>query len=245
MGTARLAHSAVLLGDGRVLVVGGLTPTATGLTALATAALFQPGTGQWATTGTLSTARANHSATRLLDSRVLVVGGSAGAAGFQQRRTLRSGRRNVDDDRIHDTVRQNDDVCCPGTALLPSGDVLVGGGSGAQGAALDSAEIYRVAAGAGQPTGNLLFGRDAGFSLIPVLEGRILITGGRDDWGALPYAELYDEGTGRWTRTNDAHLARMSPATAALVDGRVLVIGGGVLSAAPAATASAETFSPI
>jgi large repetitive protein len=141
------------------------------------------------------------------------------------------------------TTRQNDDVCCTGVALLPSGDVLVAGGFGPQGV-LSSAEVYRVATGSWDPTGDLVFGRDAGFSLTPLLDGRVLLVGGRDDWGPLAYAELFDEDTGAWTRTNDMNLPRMLPATALLADGRVLLAGGGVLQPGFAVSATAEVFSP-
>jgi hypothetical protein len=137
------------------------------------------------------------------------------------------------------TARQDDDVCCPGTALLPSGDVLVAGGSGPQGL-LAGAEVYRVATGTWQATGDLVTGRDAGFALVPLLDGRVLVAGGRDDSGALPYAELYDEVLGTWVRTNDMALPRMSPAAAVLADGRVLVAGG----SGPATGGSAEVFIP-
>jgi hypothetical protein len=243
MVTARFGHSAVLLTDGRLLVAGGTTATPTGLGAVATAELYQPSTAQWTATGALATARTNHSATRLLDGRVLVAGGDAGAGGLTTAELYDPGTGTWTTTGSLSTVRQNDDVCCPGTAMLPGGDVLIAGGSGPQGL-LDSAEIYRVGAGTWQPTGNLVFGRDAGFGLIPVLDGRILIVGGRDDWGPLPYAELYDDATGLWTRTNDAHYARMSPATALLADGRVLVTGGGRPGSTLAVTATAETVSP-
>jgi hypothetical protein len=243
MASARFGHTALLLADGRVLVAGGVTAAQAGLTALASAELFDPVTGQWSTTGSLSTARGNHSATRLLDGRVLVVGGSAGQSGFTSAELYdpASGTWSATDDMS--TTRQNDEVCCPGVALLSSGDVLVAGGSGPQGV-LSSSEVYRVAAGSWVTTGDLVVGRDAGFSLTPLLDGRVLVAGGRDDWGPLAYAELYDEATGAWTRTNDMHFTRMSPGSALLADGRVLLVGGAVFGPPFAVSATAETFSP-
>jgi hypothetical protein len=184
-----------------------------------------------------------HSATRPLDGRVLVVGGSAGQSGFTSAELYdpASGTWSATDDMS--TTRQNDEVCCPGVALLSSGDVLVAGGSGPQGV-LSSSEVYRVAAGSWVTTGDLVVGRDAGFSLTPLLDGRVLVAGGRDDWGPLAYAVLYDEATGAWTRTNDMHFTRMSPGSALLADGRVLLVGGAVFGPPFAVSATAETFSP-
>jgi hypothetical protein len=243
MASARFGHTAVLLADGRVLVAGGVATTPAGLTAHASAELYDPTTGQWSTTGSLATARAHHSATRLLDGRVLVAGGSAGQSGFTSAELYDPASGSWSHTGAMSITRQNDDVCCPGVALLPSGDVLVAGGLGPQGA-LSSAEVYRVATGSWGPTGDLVFGRDAGFSLTPLLDGRVLLVGGRDDWGPLAYAEFYDEATGAWTRTNDMHITRMSPGTALLADGRVLLAGGAVFGPPSTVSATAETFSP-
>jgi murein DD-endopeptidase MepM/ murein hydrolase activator NlpD len=79
--TARLYHTATVLSDGKVLVVGGYTNTSTG-NAIASAELFDPaangGVGAWRATGSLTTARVWHTATLLLNGKVLVVGGSTG-----------------------------------------------------------------------------------------------------------------------------------------------------------------------
>ena len=89
-----------------------------------------------------------------------------------------------------------------------------------------------------------MFGRDAGFALARLLDGRILVAGGRDDSGPLSFVELYDETVGAWTRINDMHIERTSPGAALLADGRVLLAGGGVDEPALAVTATAEAFSP-
>src|SRR5215471_3839287 len=53
LNTARFHHTATLLPDGRVLVVGGED----GRDALASAELYDPATGTWSNTGSLNTAR--------------------------------------------------------------------------------------------------------------------------------------------------------------------------------------------
>ena len=75
LSTARAGHEAVLLTDGRVLIVGGV-----GLewSLLASAEIYDPRTQRFTTTGAMQEARASHAAIRLRDGRVLVVGGHRG-----------------------------------------------------------------------------------------------------------------------------------------------------------------------
>lgn len=240
MSTARAGHSAVLLADGDVLVAGGTSATSAGPSVVASAELYRPSTGQWTAVPPMATARTGHLAVRLLDERVVVAGGNDGSAG------LTSAERYVPDGPGWDstgsmtTVRHSKDVCCPAAALLPDGHVLVAGGSGPHGEVLSSAEVYD--GGTWQATGNLVFGRDAGFAMVPLLDGRVLLAGGRDDWGALFCAELYDYVTGTWTRTNDMHFPRVYAAAALLADGRVLMAGG---SQAGSSMLWVEAFSPV
>ena len=74
MATARGGHTATLLPDGKVLVVGGRY-AAVAIDGLASAELYDPGSGRWTATGSMAEARGAFAATRLPDGRVLVVGG--------------------------------------------------------------------------------------------------------------------------------------------------------------------------
>src|SRR6202022_3250394 len=77
MATARGSHTATLLPNGEVLVAGGVSngssPWAPSCTA--TAELYNPFTGQWTTTGSMTKPRDSHTATLLNDGSVLVAGG--------------------------------------------------------------------------------------------------------------------------------------------------------------------------
>lgn len=66
----RRFHTLTLLGDGRVLAVGGEDGVGG-----VTAELFDPATGVWAPTGNLSLSRHGHKTVRLNDGRILVAGG--------------------------------------------------------------------------------------------------------------------------------------------------------------------------
>jgi N-acetylneuraminic acid mutarotase len=60
--------------NGKVLVAGGVNGNAIS-TALASAELYDPATGTWSSTGSLATARFNHTATLSPTGQVLVAGG--------------------------------------------------------------------------------------------------------------------------------------------------------------------------
>jgi N-acetylneuraminic acid mutarotase len=97
MSTPRYYHTATLLSDGRVLVTGGNNDSApSGY--LAAAEIYNPLTNTWSLTGSMSTGRVFHTATRLSDGRVLVSGGVSSSVLSRQKSTIRLlalGRRPV------------------------------------------------------------------------------------------------------------------------------------------------------
>jgi hypothetical protein len=64
MGIARFEHTLLLLSTGKALAAGGRSST-TGTTALATAELYDPTSGTWAGTGSMTNARRLHTMTQL------------------------------------------------------------------------------------------------------------------------------------------------------------------------------------
>jgi hypothetical protein len=71
MHHARISHTATLLKDGRVLIAGGY-----GDRLESAAELYDPNSGSFTETGSMSTARCKHTAGLLSDGRVLIAGGS-------------------------------------------------------------------------------------------------------------------------------------------------------------------------
>ena len=76
MTATRVEHTAVLLATGKVLVSGGYKQTSNVVTPLASAELYNPATGTWTATGSMSTARGDHASTVLTNGFVLNTGGS-------------------------------------------------------------------------------------------------------------------------------------------------------------------------
>jgi hypothetical protein len=138
MSAARSWPTATLLGNGKVLVVGGWDGSA----ALASAELYDPETGTFTATGTLGAGRYYHTATRLPSGEVLVVGGHQGV--YPQTGVPPA---PLDSAEIYDPLtglwRSTGSLVTGrrqhAAALLNDGRVLVVGGY----QALKTAELYR------------------------------------------------------------------------------------------------------
>src|SRR5437773_1082632 len=126
--TARFHHTATLLPDGRVLVVGGEHEH----DPLASAELYDPATGTWSATGSLNTARYDHTATLLRNGMVLVAGGNPDELDSAELYDPATGTWSVTDSL-------NDGRADHVETLLPNGMVLVAGGTNFE---IDTAELY-------------------------------------------------------------------------------------------------------
>lgn len=73
MLSARYAHTATLLTNGKVLIVGGYNINLHNV--LNSAELYDPNTGTFSATGNMATARNGHIATLLPNGKVLITGG--------------------------------------------------------------------------------------------------------------------------------------------------------------------------
>jgi len=225
---ARSGHTAILLLDGTVLVVGGFAGSSD--TSLASAEVYDPVTGAWAATGGMAQARAGHSATLLPDGRVLVAGGAP--ADFSAR-TLASAELY---DPITGTWTATGGMTEPhlghAATLLPDGRVLVVGGLEPTGSQivsgrysrLASAELYDPATGTWTATRDMAQARH-GHTATLLPNGLVLVAGGYDG-DRRASAELYDPATGRWTATGDMTEPYGSHTATLLPNGTVLVAGG-------------------
>jgi uncharacterized protein (TIGR03437 family) len=222
--TPRLSgHTATLLANGKVLVVGGSIPLAnvspywrgTG-----SAELYDPATGQWSATGSLNSPRGGHFAVRLTNGRVLVVGGDNGYG------ILVRGAEIYDPETGAWTTAGNLSVerAAATATLLADGRVLVAGGADSNWEPVSSAELYNPATGVWSPAGSMISARYSHVATL-LADNRVLVFAGYLGNG-LRSAELYDPATGSWRITSDPVAAPVYTTGTLLPNGKVLVIGG-------------------
>ncbi|HEX9762157.1 MAG TPA: kelch repeat-containing protein, partial [Acidimicrobiia bacterium] len=220
--------NAVLLDDGRVLIVGGVDEEGP------IAEIYDPATWTFTPTGRPPYSYPEITDAVLLDDgRVLVVGLSLSdnAVGI--------GPSNA---ALYDPASGSfQSIDWPegkGSAAvgLADGRVLVVGGQTRRDritAALFDPRLDRFTA-TGLP--NVSWGFPVTATLLD--DGRVLVVGAEPSG----MAEIYDPQTGTFTLTGSLSTARAGPTATRLVDGRVLIVGGG--GEGSAALASAEIYDP-
>jgi uncharacterized protein (TIGR03437 family) len=231
LGTARSLHTATLLTNGKVLVVGGFTPDGQ---VTATAELYDPATGQWSATNSPGTPRVNHIAVRLLNGKVLIASGGNGQFGV----ALTSAEL-YDPDTGNWSAAANLNVGrgVPKAILLADGKVLVVGGAGSA-----TAEVYDPANNMWRSTGPMNSVRLLHtVTLLP--DGRALTVGGNSTSATLRSAEVYNPASNNWTLTGQLSHARQVHAAVSLSNGQVLVSGGAPAGNNPFLT-QAELYDP-
>jgi N-acetylneuraminic acid mutarotase len=222
---ARITPQATLLADGRVLVTGGNTNVGNTYDTKS-AEVYDPSTNAWSSTGSTTNGRTDHTATRLLDGKVLVAGGENANICTNDVTT-----ELYDPSTGTWSSTGNANVARTGAtaALLTNGKVLLAGGGNRCGTVFASAELYDPGTGSWSPTGSMTTGREWA-SAVRLSDGRVLVAGGEgpNPFPALGSAEIYDPATGTWTATGSMPTARCcngGPFLARLSDGRVLAAG--------------------
>jgi len=162
------------------------------------AAAQVPGTFEAA--GNMTTARTGHTATLLLNGKVLITGGSkerpASAELFDPVTSTFTRTGNMTTGRYGNT-----------STLLPDGRVLIVGGFYV-GHYLDSAEIYDPLTGTFTQTGYMLAPQHYGHRAVLLNNGKVLIAGGgaecpNDGCSIADYPEIYDPDSGTFSIAGD------------------------------------------
>lgn len=183
MNEGRWFHSANLLKDGRVLVVGGLNNdnVTQKINYLSSVEIYNPKTGTFNYAGNMHYPRYNHKSLLLKDGRVLIYGGC------HSKKSINCGKR---------------------------------------------LEIYNPKDGKFYFTGSMEEARGSIFTATLLKDGRVLITGGFNEkeyeksYKYLKSAEIYNPDTNRFTLINNMKTPRLRHSGTLLKDGKVLITGG-------------------
>jgi hypothetical protein len=227
MSSPHSLHTATRLADGRVLIAGGVADS-TLTTIVAAADLYDPTTQMFSAASSMASPRAYHTATLLLDGRVLIAGGSSGSADL-------SSAELYDPATGLFTLTGSLNVARGGhtATLLPNGTVLIAGGDALPG------ELYDPIAGTFTPIGSLSVQRFKGTATL-LANGKVLFTGGRG--GAyVATAELFDPSTAAFSPAGSMGAVRAYHTAVPLNDGTVFIAGG---FSGTATLSSTEIYNP-
>jgi hypothetical protein len=239
MGTARTTHTATLLSNGKVLIVGGVEP-ATGIY-LATAEVYDPGTGSFtATANPLSSGRTGHAAVRLDNGRVLIAGGF-GQNGGDRSVEIYDPSSNSFTAAGNMTASRYDFTA---TAISGNRVLLFGGNSWGPWPVADG-EVFDVASGTFAPFPAPYHPLRAHHTATVLNDGRVAIIGGTRWPEMAPAAEIFDPATNTLSESGSLLTPRQNHTAVKLSDGTVLVAGGlAGIDWSEDSLASVERFSP-
>jgi hypothetical protein len=234
-------HTATLLENGLVLIVGGENVSGV---ALAAAELYNPSTGTFSATGSLNTPRSAHTATLLDNGTVLIAGGS-NTSGY-----LASAELYNPSTGLFTTVTGSLNTARSthtGT-LLSNGMVLIAGGQNSSSGWLASAELYNPSTQLFTTVGNLNTARRS-HTATGLNNGQVLIVGGYGAEqvggpGQLGSAELYNPSNETFALTGSLNQARYYHTATLRNDGKVLIAGGEINIPSVTVESSTEVYNP-
>jgi N-acetylneuraminic acid mutarotase len=198
--TGRLAHvqigaSAVVLEDGRVLLVGGVASRESHRFEQASAEIYDPMSGRWTSAGSLATSRSGFALVALADGGALVAGGFGGGGTTNPLNRLATAERF--DPTMGQWARVDDlPIAVAGASAIRLTDdrILLAGGSAREAALIDvnagtyasgftaDAFLFDPATGAWGATTPMPHPR-AGASIVGLSDGSAVLVGGSSSEG--------------------------------------------------------------
>jgi len=234
MAHPRTSHTVTALLDGRVLIAGGWDGTFP-TNALTSCEIFDPVAMQLAPTGDLGAHRMNHTASLLLDGRVLIAGGTDGFDSFDTAELFDPATGQFSPTGSMHHVRSGHQA-----VTLNDGRVLVTCFN-----AVRQAEVYDPNTGTFSTVGSTTDEHGYGSSVTKLDSGLVLVLGGYDtvhNINALSSAEIFDPATNQFTKIGDMNISRSQHCAVLQADGTVFISGG--FTANGDTLASAEVYNP-
>jgi hypothetical protein len=227
LNTARVGHTATLLNNGQVLIVGGYDPD-TGL--IADAELYDPPTQTFIDLGDTNAPRYEHTATMLPNGQVLIAGGDTDptpSAAFNTAEIFDLPSQTFTPVPVPMTTQREGHAA----VLLNNGQVLITGGDNPPTGSQNSAEIYDPPSNTFTAVTSTMTAPRISQVMTVLNGGKVLIAGGATDSGgsstALNTAEVYDPTSQTFTAVaGNMTSVREHQTSSLLNDGTVLEAGG-------------------
>jgi hypothetical protein len=240
LNVPRWGHTATLLQNGQVLIVGGNAYSNGNYFKTNQAELYDPTSGSFSyANGNLNLARTSHTATLLQNGTVLFVGGqtNSGATGTAELYDPSSGTFSY-------TASVSTTLLFHSATLLNDGAVLIAGGDSVYGQSpLATAQIYNPTTGTfTTTTGNLMAPRENHIASL-LANGNVLIATGNNTQGYLATAELYNPTSKTFSLIGTMAYAREYATANLLNSGQVLIAGGWDQNSLP--VPPAELYDPV
>ena len=227
LNTARVGHTATLLSNGQVLIVGGYDPNS-GI--IADSELYDPTAQVFIDLGNTNTPRFHHAATLLQNGQVLITGGETDPTPSGAYNTAEIFNPTT---WTFSPVSANMISGREGHAamLLNDGTVLITGGDNPPSGSLNTAEIYNSTSNTFTAVSAAMTSPKIFHDAVLLNGGQVLLSGGENDSGgtsaALNTAELYDPTAQTFTAVAGNMTSVREHQTATLLnDGTVLEDGG-------------------
>lgn len=215
----RMDHSATVLLDGRVLILGGRDGNSN---LIPEAEVYDVASKIFTVVGPMVKARMGHAATLLSDGRVLITGGVVDP-------TLGLGTSHAEifepTSNTFMAVGPLNRVAVNHTAnTLPNGNILISGGGDNSGPT-NLTCIFNTSTNLFSPGPSMNLSRFY-TGTQSLSGGRLLIAGGYANDTAVAQSEMYDYGTNAWTLTGNLNQKRFAHAAVGLANGNALITGG-------------------
>jgi len=205
------------LADGRMVIAGGRYDNGTLVSQIG---IFNPATQSWDDGGQLAMARTGHAAAALSDGRVLFAGGitANGVTSDVEVYDPRTGQSvhsgNMWSPRVNHAA-----------ASLGSVVFIAGGSDGLS--FLDHVELFDGDTGQTESLAVRMGAAREKLSATTLLDGHVLIAGGRNDSGDLAIAEIFESGSRSIFPTGPLHAARSGHVGVLLPNNNQVLIAGG------------------
>jgi hypothetical protein len=227
LNTARVGHTATLLQNGQVLIVGGYDPQY-GL--IVDAELYDPPTQAFIDLGDTNAPRYEHTATMLQNGQVLIAGGETDptpSAAFSSAELFNLANQAFTLVPVPMTTPREGHAA----VLLNNGQVLITGGDNPPTGSQSSAEIYDPASNTFLAVSSTMTAPRTSHLMTLLNGGNVLIMGGATDSGGgstpLNTAEIYNSATQSFSATSGNMTSVRVHGTASLLNNGTVLLAGG------------------